>query len=143
MEVHYDYSTKSYQIKERISNGQTLFMWFQFLEETKNGAYYNVALAIYNKRKHASRNEEEKCITGLSPFETVSVALKAFRLLENEVWQNCALKNRPMNLIVNWVDNRRRDAYNRVLSKKGFYYTNYRGEKVLYKHYKPEDYVSG
>ena len=63
MNIYWDSEQYAYAIKEKLSNGQTLFMMFQELEDTKlDYINYNVVVGVYNKRKHANRNEDEKRI---------------------------------------------------------------------------------
>ena len=52
MEVIYDYINNEFYIKEKIDN-QTFKMSFQIVEENPDSLYINIALVIYNKRKHS------------------------------------------------------------------------------------------
>ena len=142
MVVRYDYATRSYEVKEKLSNGQTLLMLFQEMDDIKknNEIYYNVVLGVYNKRKHAISNELNARITGENPMETVFQAVKAFKMLEKRVWRDAALKNKNVSVIVSWIDNRRRDAYYSYLSRQNFYFSQYCGKKVLIKRYTLKDY---
>ena len=68
MEVQYDRENEWYIVKEKIDN-QTFFMEFQLYDETDDTLYFNICMGIYNKRKHAERNENEARMTGLNPIK--------------------------------------------------------------------------
>ena len=84
MNVKYDYKNRIYYIKEKIHN-QTMIMQFEECDRSFDMVYYNVVLGVYNKRKHAQKNEDNAIVTGKYPFETVAKAMRAFNLLEQEV----------------------------------------------------------
>lgn len=137
MTVQYNGHDGYYKVKEKLSNGQTLEMRFDACNDNTDEAInYWVSLSIYNKRKHMSINEEKKKSTGTNPIESILVAIKAFNMLEQRVIADAQAYNENINIIVGWVDNRRRDAYNKVLSRKGFTFGTYNNFKVLRKHYK-------
>ena len=131
MIADYDFKKDEYFVKERLSNGQTLHMIFAPYEKTDNGLYVNICIAVYNKRKHMCRNEDEKRITGSSPLEAVIIGIKAYDLLEKTIVEQ---ESGPINLVAWWVDNRRRDAYYSFLKKRGYKFCNCGGKKVLLKH---------
>lgn len=79
MNVKYDYKNRTYYIKEKIYN-QTMVMQFEECDRSLDMIYYNVVLGVYNKRKHAQKNEDSAIVTGKYPFETVAKAVKAFNL---------------------------------------------------------------
>lgn len=130
MEVKYDRENEWYIVKEKIDN-QTFFMEFQIYDETDDTIYFNICMGIYNKRKHAERNENEVRMTGLNPMKTICVARKAFDLLEKEVIERRPSKRKHISC--GWVDNRRRDAYYRFLSKRGYQYGKLGNYKCIYK----------
>ena len=130
MEVKYDRENEWYIVKEKIDN-QTFFMEFQIFDETDDTIYFNICMGIYNKRKHAGRNEDEARMTGLNPIKTVCVATKAFDLLEKEVIERRPSKRKHISC--GWVDNRRRDAYYKFLSKRGYQYGKLGNYKCIYK----------
>lgn len=130
MEVKYDRENERYIVKEKIDN-QTFFMEFQIFDETDDTIYFNICMGIYNKRKHAGRNENEARITGLNPVKTVCVAIKAFDLLEKEVIERRPSKRKHISCV--WVDNRRRDVYYNFLSKRGYQYGKLDNYKCIYK----------
>lgn len=132
MEVQYDRENEWYIVKEKIDN-QTFFMEFQIYDETDDTIYFNICMGIYNKRKHAGRNEDEARMTGLNPMKSVTTAIKAFNLLEEEVLKRRTGKRKHISC--GWVDNRRRDTYYKFLSKRGYQYGTIGGYKCIYKVY--------
>lgn len=130
MEVQYDNENEWFIVKEKIDN-QTFFMEFQLYDESGDTLYYNICMGLYNKRKHAARNEDEKRITGLNPMKTMFVAKKAFELLEQAVIESDPAMRKHISC--GWVDNRRRDAYYRFLSKRGYQYGRIGTCKCIYK----------
>lgn len=134
MNVKYDYKNRIYYIKEKIHN-QTMIMQFEECDRSFDMIYYNVVLGVYNKRKHAQKNEDNAIVTGKYPFETVANAVKAFNLLEQEVIKENKFYNRKIMIMISWVDNRRRDIYYKYLSKRGYKYEVVDGQKFICKIY--------
>jgi len=133
MSVHWIRGERAYEIKEKLSNGQTIFIQFQELEDSKDCKNYNICLGIYNKRKHAVVNEDECRITGEAPFLNVYKAIKMFDEIESYVIEDNVRRGDNVRLIACWVDNRRRDAYFKVLSKRGYDFEIFWGKKQLVK----------
>lgn len=134
MDIYWDRNEYAYIAKEKLSNGQTLFIMFQEMDDTKlDFLNYNVVLGVYSKRKHANENEVNARITGKAPWETVIKGVKMFDALEEYVIQECQRKHLGTAIYVHWLDNRRRDAYYSVLSKRGYSYGMAYGEKHLIK----------
>lgn len=113
---------RDYRVREKLSTGQTLELMFKCLEEHKGTLYYNISLSIYSKRKHADKNEDEKKITGKNPLETVLVGRRVFSDVEELVISECMAQGFNVVFEVFWTENRRRNAYYRVLSKYGYRY---------------------
>nr|DAJ50685.1 MAG TPA: hypothetical protein [Caudoviricetes sp.] len=134
MNVKYDYTNRTYYIKEKIHN-QTMIMQFEECDRSLDMIYYNVVLGVYNKRKHAQKNEDNAIVTGKYPFETASKAVRAFNLLEQEVIKENKFYNRKIMIMISWVDNRRRDIYYKYLSKRGYKYEVVDGQKFICKIY--------
>lgn len=111
---------------------QTLRMGIQLDEYTDTTIYGNIYISLYNKRKHSARNEDNVIMTGLNPFKTIYYGMKAFKFLEEAVLQGY---NDRFKVIIycSWVDNRRRDAYYKFLSKRGYRYDKLFGYKVIMK----------
>ena len=134
MNVKYDYKNRTYYIKEKIHN-QKIIMQFEECDRSFDMIYYNVVLGVYNKRKHAQKNEDNAIVTGKYPFETVAKAVRAFNLLEQEVIKENKFYNRKIMIMISWVDNRRRDTYYKYLSKRGYKYEVVDGQKFICKIY--------
>lgn len=134
MNVKYDYKNRTYYIKEKIHN-QTMIMQFEECDRSFDMIYYNVVLGVYNKRKHAQKNEDNAIVTGKYPFETVAKAVRAFNLLEQEVIKENKFYNRKIMIMISWVDNRRRNIYYKYLSKRGYKYEVVDGHKFICKIY--------
>lgn len=120
-----------FYVKERIGT-QTFYMEFSVCDETADTVYINVCVALYNKRTQAALNERNKVITGKDPIKTVSVGMKAYSMLEKEVLE-CYIHQKNVCFMVWWTDNRRREAYSKVLSKKGYVVGYMCGGKCLHK----------
>ena len=137
-EVYWDKDEYAYVIKEKLSNRQTVFIMFQELEESNSTIiYYNVALGIYNKRKHIDRNEDEKRITGTASWSNAIKIIKMFDKIEQYVVEENKYRGFGTIILVHWVDNRRRDAYYSVLKKRGYSYGMAFGKKHLIKKISP------
>lgn len=134
MNVKYDYENRTYYIKEKIYN-QTMIIQLEECDRSLDMVYYNVVLGVYNKRKHAQKNEDNAIITGKYPFETVAKAARAFNLLEQEVIKENKFYNKKIMIMISWVDNRRRDIYYKYLSKRGYKYEIVDGQKFICKIY--------
>lgn len=134
MNVKYDYENRTYYIKEKIHN-QTMIMQLEECDRTLDMVYYNVVLGVYNKRKHAQKNEDNAIITGKYPFETVAKVTRAFNLLEQEVIKENKFYDKKIMIMISWVDNRRRDIYYKYLSKRGYKYEIVDGQKFICKIY--------
>lgn len=134
MVVQYNSENDEYFVKERIGN-QTVKLVFQMHDWNEDTIFFNVYLTLYNKRNQISSNEAEVKITGENPLQTFFVVHKAFKYL---VWKVLDEYNWKYDLIIycTWLDNRRRDAYYKYLSTKGYRYGRIDGEKCIFKRYK-------
>lgn len=134
MVVRYDRENNEFFVKERIGN-QTLKLAFQMNDWNTDTIFFNVYLTLYNKRNQIEGNEAEVKMTGESPLQTFFVVRKAFQYL---VWKVLDEYNWKYDLIIycTWLDNRRRDAYYKYLSTKGYRYGRIDGEKCIFKRYK-------
>ena len=128
-------------------NLQTL--WMQFGEVNFNRdedfvttSWWNVALSIYNKRKDMFLNMDKKLSTGKDLIRNFIVARKMFDALEKKIIEQVIEQKKDAIIFCWWEDNRRRDAYYKVLSKKGYRYGNTPwGRKVIMKKFKWKDYI--
>ena len=134
MIVQYDRENDEYYIKERIGN-QTVELVFQMHYRNEDTIVFNVYLTLYNKRNQINSNEAEVKMTGVNPLRTFFVVRKAFKYLVQKVLDEY---NQKYDLIIycTWLDNRRRDAYYKYLSTKGYRYGRIDGEKCIFKRYK-------
>ena len=134
MEVIHDWINHSFYVEEKIDN-QTFRMEFENVGETLDTIYFNIAVSVYNKRKHQDANEQLIKITGKNPMATAMMAIKAFKMLEkscNEYYN----KNYNTFFYACWIDNRRRQVYEKFLTKFGYNYgSSPFGEKCLFKKY--------
>lgn len=129
MNVTRDYKNHCYFVKEKIHN-QTFVLKFEEYERTLGCITFNVVLGVYNKRKHATLNENNVILTGEHPFETVGKTIRAFKLLEEEIADLPCPKKK---ITVNWTDNKRRDVYAKYLLKHGYVFDKCDGTKCLTK----------
>ena len=130
---------------EEDNNLQTIWMQFgETVDDSMNrlsSSWWNVALSIYNKRKDMYTNMDNKKSTGKDLIRNFIIARKMFDALELMTVEKAILYQRDIVIYCHWEDNRRRDAYYKVLSKKGYYYgTAPWGQKVLMKKFKWKDY---
>lgn len=134
MNIHYDRESCAYIATERIG-AQTMKM--EMTEISYNYStrtvYYNVSVCIYNKRKHYNRNFDEVRVTGKNPLATIVTGLKMYKALEKEVCES--IENRKWNVcfLVHWEDNRRRNAYEKLLTRYGYHMGVYDNTKMLIK----------
>jgi len=134
--VIYDRESDQYYQRRRVGN-QTIELGMNctdWIEENKE-SWWNIFLTIYNKRKDAFTNMDKKVITGQNPFATFATARDMFYDVEAEVLKR-ELEYGHSNKVVifcTWVDNRRRDAYYRVLNKHGYDWGKCSGGKCIMK----------
>lgn len=143
--VRWDSRESDYSIDYPINN-QTFHISFQLVDvddkDLSKIRYYNVWINLYNKRKDMMRNEDLHISTGLNPIKTVLVARKCFKAIEQIIIEQMERNKKDVVIYCHWVDNRRRDAYYKVLSKWGYRYGHIPIEpnKVIMKKFKYKDY---
>ena len=130
-----------YYIKEKLSNGQTLYIEFQ-TEYRKECCGFWVYLIVYKKRKHLLNDGLFCKSTGDKlGIKTLLIAREIIIEFENFI-KDIVTKKREEGLIskdlkyyieVGWDDNRRRKVYERGLKKYGYDYTYEEGFKYLRK----------
>ena len=138
MIIHYDRENDEYFIKERIGN-QTVRLALTLVDWNADTAYFNIYLTLYNKRNQIEGNEAEAKITGASPVQTFFVVRKAFEQLVKKIQYEYG-ERYDLIVFCNWLDNRRRDAYYKYLSTKGYRYGRIDGEKCIFKRYRKGTY---
>lgn len=137
MKVINEMRTKGrYYINHKLSNNQTLHMELSLYDENQETRQWNIALEIYSKRKHSSKNENAKLITGKNPVESVFTAIKAFKILEKTVCE--AYPDMDHIIFCTWTDTRRRDVYYKVLHRWGYDWGQINGFKCIMKKYPKE-----
>ena len=103
--------------------------------------WYNCALSIYDKRKDMYINMDNHVSTGKDLIRNFIITRKMFNALEAYVIEKNVKKKKDFVIFAHWEDNRRRDAYYKVLSRKGYRYgTTPTGMKVIMKKFKWKDY---
>lgn len=144
-EVFFNRSEWAYELNCQVEN-QTIWMQFGCVnfdrdEDLVTNYWWNVALSIYNKSKDMYTNMDKKLSTGIDPIRNFIVARKMFDALEAVVIEDSVRNKKDAIIYVHWEDNRRRDAYYRVLSRKGYKYGNAPWkQKVIMKKFKWKDY---
>ena len=134
MKVIWDKEENECFVKERIGN-QTLRMAFTMTDWNDDTIHFNIYLTLYNKRNQITNNEAEAKITGASPISSFIIARKAFQELVKKVLYNYSDRY-DVIVLCTWLDNRRRDAYYKYLSTKGYRYVHIDGVKCIFKRYK-------
>lgn len=130
----WDKENDRYVETKKLSNGQTIMMGFDLSDWNNDTNYWNIELSVYNKRKDRYTNMDKIVVTGGSPFESFAAAREMFfSLLYNVLNEYSRYDN---VVYCSWVDNRRRDAYYKFLSKHGFTYTNLWGQKFIARKFK-------
>ena len=86
-------------------------------------------------------NMDKKIITGKNPFATVAAAKEMFYNVEAYLLDRELVHGSfdEITIFCTWVDNRRRDAYYKVLSKMGYTWGTIDNEKCIMKTYKLKD----
>lgn len=120
-------------IKHKLPNGQTIEMNFSEYIYTPDVKSWWVSLSVYSKRKHKDRNENLVLTTGKNPWANISTIRDMFDTLEDYIVNG---SNQTQLIVISWVDNRRRNAYYKYLSRKGYNYMMYYGFKVIGKLFK-------
>ena len=136
MKVVWDKEKREYYIIEKIGN-QTIRMGLSqdYDFDCLKTLNFNIYLNLYSKRKHAVQNEADKKLTGKNSIATFIVARRMLDKLEEECVRSFGAEF-DVIIYCTWIDNRRRDAYWKVLSKKGYQWGNIYGWKCIMKKFK-------
>jgi len=132
----WDEEHSRYVETKKLSNGQTVMMGFDLTDWNGDTNYWNIELSVYNKRKDQYSNMDKIVVTGGSPFESFAAAREMFHSLLYDVLNEYGGYDNV--IYCSWVDNRRRDAYYKYLSKYGFTYTNLWGQKFIARKFKKD-----
>lgn len=123
-EYIYDPELEEYYVNVPIDN-QTFHIGIQLTDydqKAPNIAWFNIWLSLYSKRKHMQRNEDLHLSTGRNPLKTYSLGMQAFKELE-DFFIKSEKENKDFDEIIlycTWVDNRRREAYYKILKRLGY-----------------------
>lgn len=142
MEVLYRDEDSTYYQRRRVGN-QTIELGMNYYTENLHDrkGYWNIYLTVFNKRKDMYSNMDKKVITGNNPIANVITARRMFEEVEAHLLREELVHNDfdEITIFCTWVDNRRRDAYYKVLSHYGYDWGTIDGEKCIMKTYKKSD----
>ena len=142
MAVEYRAEDDTYYERCRIGN-QTIELGINYYDENIHDrkSWWNIYITIFNKRKDMYTNMDKKIITGKNPFATVIAAREMFSNVEAYLLDHELVHGGfdEITIFCTWVDNRRRDAYYRVLSHMGYEWGRIGKEKCIMKTYRLED----
>lgn len=111
-----------------LPSGQTIKIEFQE-DWSKSKYYYNIYLVISNKRKQADYTYGQ--VTGKDGLMGLLWAKK--KIIEFEEFIKEKHQDVPIVIYCNWTDNKRRNVYERGLSKLGYKYNMIFNSKALCK----------
>lgn len=131
------WGVEEHYIQEKLPSGMTMEFGYSW-EVRPHADDYELVLfpfmTVYHKRKKSWPDDPAQT-TGRDGLLPAMIALKTLEHLVSE-----HSKQFPsIRVCVEWVDNRRRDVYHKVLSRRGYYFTHWQGRKVLEKVYKQEE----
>ena len=142
MAVEYRAEDDTYFERRRVGN-QTIELGMNYYDENIHDrkSWWNVYITIFNKRKDMYSNMDKKVITGKNPFATVIAAREMFSNVEAYLLDHELVHGGfdGITMFCTWVDNRRRDAYYKVLSRMGYDWGRIDKEKCIMKTYRLED----
>ena len=142
MAVEYRAEDDTYFERRKVGN-QTIELGINYYDENIHDrkSWWNIYITIFNKRKDMYSNMDKKVITGKNPFATVVAAREMFSNVEAYLLDHELVHGGfdEVTIFCTWVDNRRRDAYYRVLSRMGYDWGRIGKEKCIMKTYKLED----
>ena len=142
MAVEYRAEDDTYFERRKVGN-QTIELGINYYDENIHDrkSWWNIYITIFNKRKDMYSNMDKKVITGKNPFATVIAAREMFSNVEAYLLDNELVHGGfdEVTIFCTWVDNRRRDAYYKVLSRMGYNWGRIGKEKCIMKTYRLED----
>lgn len=142
MAVEYRAEDDTYFERRKVGN-QTIELGINYYDENIHDrkSWWNIYITIFNKRKDMYSNMDKKIITGKNPFATVIAAREMFSNVEAYLLDHELVHGGfdEITIFCTWVDNRRRDAYYKVLSRMGYDWGRIGKEKCIIKTYRLED----
>ncbi len=142
MAVEYRAEDDTYFERRKVGN-QTIELGMNYYDENIHDrkSWWNVYITVFNKRKDMYTNMDKKVITGKNPFATVVAAREMFSNVEAYLLDHELVHGGfdEITIFCTWVDNRRRDAYYKVLSRMGYDWGRVDKEKCIMKTYRLED----
>ncbi len=142
MAVEYRAEDDTYFERRKVGN-QTIELGINYYDENIHDrkSWWNIYITVFNKRKDMYSNMDKKVITGKNPFATVVAAREMFSNVEAYLLDHELVHGGfdEVTIFCTWVDNRRRDAYYRVLSRMGYDWGRIGKEKCIMKTYRLED----
>ena len=142
MAVEYREEDDTYFERRRIGN-QTIELGMNYYMENEHDrkSWWNVYITIFNKRKDMYTNMDKKAITGKNPIANFLAAREMFYDVEAYLLDHELVNGGfdEVTIFCTWVNNRRRDAYYKVLSRMGYDWGTIDGEKCIMKTFKYED----
>jgi hypothetical protein len=142
MAVEYRAEDDTYFERRKVGN-QTIELGINYYDENIHDrkSWWNIYITIFNKRKDMYSNMDKKVITGKNPFATVVAAREMFSNVEAYLLDHELVHGGfdEITIFCTWVDNRRRDAYYKVLSRMGYDWGRIGKEKCIMKTYRLED----
>ena len=142
MAVEYRAEDDTYFERRKVGN-QTIELGMNYYDENIHDrkSWWNVYITVFNKRKDMYTNMDKKIITGKNPFATVVAAREMFSNVEAYLLDHELVHGGfdEVTIFCTWVDNRRRDAYYKVLSRMGYDWGRIDKEKCIMKTYRLED----
>lgn len=142
MAVEYREEEDTYFERRRVDN-QTIELGINYYDENIHDrhSYWNIYITVFNKRKDMYSNMDKKIITGKNPFKTFAAAREMFYNVEAYLLDHELVNGGfdEVTIFCTWVDNRRRDAYYKVLHRMGYDWGTIGKEKCIMKTYRLED----
>ena len=142
MAVGYRAEDDTYFERRKVGN-QTIELGMNYYDENIHDrkSWWNVYITVFNKRKDMYSNMDKKVITGKNPFATVIAAREMFSNVEAYLLDHELVHGGfdEVTIFCTWVDNRRRDAYYKVLHRMGYDWGTIGKEKCIMKTYRLED----
>lgn len=140
MAVFYREEDDTYYERRKVGN-QTIELGMNYYDENIHDrkGWFNVYITIFNKRKDMYSNMDKKVITGKDPIRNVLAAREMFYNVEAYLLSKELGNFDEITIFCTWVNNRRRDAYYRVLSHMRYDWGTVNGEKCIMKTFRKED----